>query len=566
MMFIKREVMIFKTNNYLLFLSCFLFSVQFLSAKFLEKVFTDIFKKNIWAYGSETISGTAASLTYTEVIRNELPALFKKYKITSILDVGCGDFNWMKHVISNEITYIGLEVVKQIVDANNAKYKTKNISFIHADCSCDSLPQVDLIICRDLLPYIPYKYTFKIIQNFILSGSKYVLFTTYSHCQRVNRSLSKSETGGNYCLNIEKKPFFLMKPLVSINEQYKKPTSDKILGLWCVADLNKGPSAVTYLDEKNWGGRLGDKLLMYVKAKWVAYKYGLCFYYKPFKYSDQLQMHEKDQMWSNECVARYEIIEDPYKGIGDPKSHLVNLDDFINQFSSKLYIISYYFQLQKWGSHQATYDSQDVGEWKGLYDDETFQNMLRETIKPRFPIHEIPLPKDRLTVALHVRKGGDYDGAMLSLQLYTDKKNDDSSQCYCGAESSTYTDLGYSLKFPPDQFYVEQIRYISSLYEDIPMYVHLFTDDRDPQALIDRYAKMVGKSNISYACRKVGNHHDKNIIDDLFNMVRFDCLIRSGSNFPQVAQLIGNYKVVLYPRNGEWRSILHVYDVGMKFN
>lgn len=562
----RGKMVTLKTNKCFLFLSL-LFSVQLLSAQFLEKVFTDIFNNNIWAYKSETISGTAASFAYTEAIRKELPALFKKYNISSILDIGCGDFNWMKHIISDEITYIGVDVVKQIVDDNNAKYKTKNISFIHADCSCDSLPQVDLVMCRDIFPYVPYKYAFRMIKNILSSGSKYVLFTSYSDPQRENRNLPKSETGGNYCLNILKKPFFLMKPLFSINEQYSIPTADKSLGLWHVADLNKGSSAVTYLDEKNWGGRLGDKLLMYVKAKWVAYTYGLPFYYKPFKYSDQLQMHEKELRCSDEHAARYEIIDDPCKSIGieNPKNRSVDVDNFIQPFSSKLHVISYYFQPERWGSHQAVYDSQDVGEWKGLYDDEEFRKMLRETIQPRFPIHEIPLPKDRLTVALHVRKGGGFDGEMLSLQLYGDKrKEEELLQCHCQAQTSCYTDVGYTLKFPPDRFYVEQIRNISSMYEDIPMYVHLFTDDLDPQSLIDRYAKAVGKSNISYGCRQVENHHDKNLIDDLFNMVRCNCLIRSGSNFPQVAQLIGNYKVVLYPKNVEWRSILHVYDVGMK--
>ncbi len=560
--------MIYKTNNYLLFLSYLLLSFQLLSAKFLEKVFTDIFKGKITAYESETISGTAASLEYTQDIRRELPAFLKKYNVTSILDVGCGDFNWMKHIISDEITYIGVDVVKQIVDDNNAKYKAKNISFIHADCSCDPLPQVDLVICRDIFPYLPYEYAFRIIENFMKSDSKYMLLTTYTSSERVNKNLPKSETGGNYCLNIQKKPFSLMKPLFSISEHYYATTPDKSLGLWHIDDLDKGPSAVTYLDEKNWGGRLGDKLLMYVKAKWIAYTYNLPFYYKPFKYSDQLQMHEKDLRWSDEYAARYEIIDDPCKSTGteNPKNRSVDVDNFIQPFSSKLHVISYYFQPEAWGSHQATYDSLEVGEWKGLYDDETFRNMLKETIKPRFPIHEIPLPKDRLTVALHVRKGGGFDGEILSLQLYTDKKGGDCLPCCCIALPSIYTDVGYSLKFPPDQFYVEQIRYISSMYEDMPLYVHLFTDDRDPQSLIDRYAKAVGKSNISYGCRHVGNHHDENVVDDLFNMVRFDCLIRSGSNFPQVAQLIGNYKIILYPKNVEWRSILHVYDVGINVN
>ncbi len=540
-----------------------------LDASFLETVFTRQYESGILTYESETISGVGASLDHTEEIRRELPALFKTYNITSILDIGCGDFNWMQHVVTSEITYVGIDIVQSVIDGNNQKYSTENISFMLGDACTALLPKVDLIICRDVLPHLSYSYAFKMIDNFVKSGAKYVLFTSYSGSGRENKDLSSEEIGGNYCLNMRKKPFRLFKPLYEINEKCPSPyhlvTPDKTLVLWRVSSLKHSSSAVTYLDDDKWGGRLGDKLLMYIKAYWVAYKYDLTFFYKPFKYSDLLQLHEDQIPWDDDDYDMFDEIEDPYKRLKEPKNHTVDVAHFINR-SYKLHIINYYFQPNTWGTYQKEYDAQDVTDWCDLYKDSTFRNILREKIKPLYPIDQIVLPKDRVTVALHVRKGGGYDGKLLSLQLYGDKSHEEYRRCVCVSHARHFTDIGYTIKFPPDQFYVDQIKKLSEMYNDAPMYVHLFTDDLDPQALIDRYDRAVGKRNIIYGCRQKGNHHDKHVFDDLFNMIRFDCLIRSGSNFPQVAQLLGNHAIVLYPKQVEWKSILNVTEIGMAKN
>lgn len=537
-------------------------------ASFLESVFTQLYESDVLAYGSETTSGMGASLAHTEAIRRELPTLFKTYNITSILDVGCGDFNWMQHVIPQDITYIGMDVVKSVIDTNNKRYKAENISFVHGDCCSDPLPKVDLIICRDVLAHLSYAYAEQMIENIMKSGSQYVLFTSYSGWGRVNRNLSERQVGGNYCINMRKMPFMFLRPLYEMNEKCPSPfhvvTPDKTLGLWNVSSLDqRALSAVTYLDDACWGGRLGDKLLMYIKARWMAYKHGFCFFYKPFKYSDMLELHNTDKRWHREYLNEFDMVEDPYCSLKNPQAYYIDLQSFIKD-SRKLYIINYYFQPEEWGTYQRDYDSQNVTEWNDLYDDQVFRDILRKKIKPLNPINEIELPNDRITVALHVRKGGGYDEKLLSLQFYGDPTTDEMSrQCVCGSHSRDFTDIGYTVKLPPDQFYVQQIKALSEMYNDAPLYVHLFTDDQNPQALIDRYNHAVGKKNIAYGCRQSGNRHDANILDDLFNMIRFDCLIRSGSNFPQIAQLLGNYQVVLYPKRAEWRSMLNVYEVGI---
>ena len=61
----------------------------------VKETFTEIYTENLWA-SAESKSGTGSELRNTEVLRQELSVLLKKYKIQSMLDIPCGDFNWMK--------------------------------------------------------------------------------------------------------------------------------------------------------------------------------------------------------------------------------------------------------------------------------------------------------------------------------------------------------------------------------------------------------------------------------------------------------------------------------------
>ncbi len=87
----------------------------------LEKLWTDAYTNGLLNF-KETCSGMGASLDYTTEIRSELPKLLKKYEICSILDIGCGDFNWMNPILPKDITYTGVDIVKSVIDQNNTKY------------------------------------------------------------------------------------------------------------------------------------------------------------------------------------------------------------------------------------------------------------------------------------------------------------------------------------------------------------------------------------------------------------------------------------------------------------
>lgn len=47
---------------------------------------------------SESKSGGGSTISSTTTLRHFLPIFFQKYNIKTILDIPCGDYNWMKMV------------------------------------------------------------------------------------------------------------------------------------------------------------------------------------------------------------------------------------------------------------------------------------------------------------------------------------------------------------------------------------------------------------------------------------------------------------------------------------
>jgi hypothetical protein len=199
-----------------------------------EEVFTEIYEKKLWSGISK--SGSGSDLAQTESIRIELPKLLKRFQIFSILDIPCGDFYWMKYLDLNSISYIGGDIVSDLIKKNNEKYSNQKRKFVIINILEDPLPKVDLILCRDLLVHFSYNELNRAIANLKKSKSKYLLTTSF-----VNRTNNKNITKGDWRpINLILKPFNFPPPLQIINENYLEEGekfSDKSLCLWKISEF-----------------------------------------------------------------------------------------------------------------------------------------------------------------------------------------------------------------------------------------------------------------------------------------------------------------------------------------
>jgi len=201
----------------------------------MEEKFNYIYKNNLWI-GQSSVSGQGSEESQTNEIKENLPKIISTYKISSMLDLPCGDFNWMKDVELNHLEYIGADIVEEIIRLNKTKYSNEKREFIKLDIMKDNLPKVDLIFCRDCLVHFSYDNIFSTIKNIKKSQSEYLLTTTFTECD-MNENIV---TGDWRIINLMKKPFNFPDPELLINENCTEANltyTDKSLGLWKISEL-----------------------------------------------------------------------------------------------------------------------------------------------------------------------------------------------------------------------------------------------------------------------------------------------------------------------------------------
>ena len=198
--------------------------------KTAEERFTRIYKHNLW--GSEnSASGTGSTLEHTKALREALPKLFKSYDIQTIFDAPCGDFHWMKDVLSNsDFKYIGADIVRPMIEHLKKSETTDNVQFHHLDITKAHYPKADLMICRDCLFHLSFKDTLGVLQRFINSEIQFLLTTTHTP-ETVSRN-TDIETGDFRHINLLEQPYCFPKNYLLEIDDWLPPEGRRYMYLW----------------------------------------------------------------------------------------------------------------------------------------------------------------------------------------------------------------------------------------------------------------------------------------------------------------------------------------------
>ncbi len=201
----------------------------------VAQIFSETYHKRYWK-SRESVSGRGSELGQTTQLRIELPRLLRQFGVQSLLDLPCGDFNWMQHVDLKGITYIGADIVPELVAQNNKNFAREGRSFQHLDLLTDSLPKADCMLVRDCLVHLSFAHIEQALANIKKSGTTYLLATTFPNLE-ANVDI---QTGHWRPLNLQTAPIALPTPLYLFNEGCTESDgafSDKSLGLYRVSDL-----------------------------------------------------------------------------------------------------------------------------------------------------------------------------------------------------------------------------------------------------------------------------------------------------------------------------------------
>lgn len=191
----------------------FRFSV--LNERDLETKFTKIYQARWWDEHGESASGPGSMLQVTEQFRKELSQFIQDHEIRSLFDAPCGDWNWMREMVFPEgFSYVGGEIVPQLVGNLSRKYARPGVDFIHFDITRGDFPQADVWLCRDCLFHFSFADIHRALANFVRADLPYALITNHFG----DFENTDIPTGEFRLLDLTKPPFNLPIPTIRLRD------------------------------------------------------------------------------------------------------------------------------------------------------------------------------------------------------------------------------------------------------------------------------------------------------------------------------------------------------------
>jgi 2-polyprenyl-3-methyl-5-hydroxy-6-metoxy-1,4-benzoquinol methylase len=177
------------------------------------EVFSKIYKEDLWHGGSGAGSKLENIKEYVDILQKYID----KPEVKTVLDLGCGDWQFSKFLDLSSVSYLGVDVVESVIESNSTSYSASNIKFISRDITTYEVPKADLIICKDVLQHLCNKDVVNILVK-IITSSKFSLITNDFNPDNTE---NKDIDNGDYrCLDLTLSPFYLDVVTVLESERF----------------------------------------------------------------------------------------------------------------------------------------------------------------------------------------------------------------------------------------------------------------------------------------------------------------------------------------------------------
>lgn len=169
-----------------------------------KNIFEDIYTNKKW-YNGKSLSGDGGVLEYNKPYLDLLNKLVKQYNVKYIMELGCGDFNLMKHFNFNGLKYFGYDIAESIINKNDGQYRAPNIRFFCEDIRGVKLDRnFDLILIKDVFMHMDNSSILQTLFN-LRNHSRILVTNDFGHPKQNNHDIV---TGGYRSIDINDWPFY----------------------------------------------------------------------------------------------------------------------------------------------------------------------------------------------------------------------------------------------------------------------------------------------------------------------------------------------------------------------
>jgi 2-polyprenyl-3-methyl-5-hydroxy-6-metoxy-1,4-benzoquinol methylase len=183
--------------------------------------FRQIYADGGWVHreDQESRSGVGSEASATEGLLERIEAAMTLLGCRSLVDVGCGDWNWMKRK-PFDFDYTGVDIVSELI-AENQRYARENVRFLVCNAIKESPQSADFALCREVLFHLSFADIKSVVRN--------VRRTTKYFCATTDFDIwfnSDIRTGDFRKINLLRAPFNFPTPVCLM------PDTERYLGVW----------------------------------------------------------------------------------------------------------------------------------------------------------------------------------------------------------------------------------------------------------------------------------------------------------------------------------------------
>jgi SAM-dependent methyltransferase len=178
------------------------------SSSTMEQVFEDVYLRAKWGTngGDAGTSGSGSTLRATLLYRTFLEQFMREANVKSVVDAGCGDWEFSQAIDFRGIDYKGFDIVPAIIERDTKNHEKPNVHFFVGDVVTSDLPPADLLIVKHVLQHLPNRS----VQAFLakqLSKYKHVLLINGVNAVSLSSSNPDIAAGAFRNLDVTKPPF-----------------------------------------------------------------------------------------------------------------------------------------------------------------------------------------------------------------------------------------------------------------------------------------------------------------------------------------------------------------------
>jgi SAM-dependent methyltransferase len=165
----------------------------------VEEAFDRMYRDRVWAGDSDMLSGHGSYGRMAETYAFFVTDFVRRNGITSITDIGCGDFNVGRMIAPGVARYAALDISPTIIARNVARNDLPHVTFAVANACTNAIPHADLVTVRQVFQHLTNAQIAAALANIEAARPRFILVTEHwpgaADMQAPNRDLPSHSSG-----------------------------------------------------------------------------------------------------------------------------------------------------------------------------------------------------------------------------------------------------------------------------------------------------------------------------------------------------------------------------------